>query len=42
MLLSVLFFVGRCCLLAVRSADPIVTQRARILLAGAVFGSGRW
>ena len=40
LLVSVLFFVGRCCVLAVRGGDPIVTQRARILLAGTVFGVG--
>ncbi len=40
MLVSVLFFVGRCCILAVRAADPIVAQRARILVAGTVFGVG--
>jgi len=40
MVVSALMFVGRCCVLAVRAGDPIVTQRARILLAGTVFGVG--
>ncbi len=34
-----LFFVGRCGVLAMRASDPLVAQRARILLAGALFGS---
>jgi len=33
-----LFFVGRCAVLAMRASDPLVAQRARILLAGALFG----
>ncbi len=33
-----LFFVGRCFVLAMRARDPLVAQRARILLAGALFG----
>jgi len=33
-----LFFVGRCGVLAMKTSDPLVAQRARILLAGALFG----
>ncbi len=33
-----LYFVGRCGVLALRTRDPLVAQRARILLAGALFG----
>jgi class 3 adenylate cyclase len=33
-----LFFVGRCGVLALRTRDALVAQRARILLAGALFG----
>ncbi len=33
-----LFFVGRCFVLAMRASDALVAQRARILLAGALFG----
>jgi class 3 adenylate cyclase len=38
LLLSMLCFVGRCCWLALRSRDPLIAQRARILLLGAVAG----
>jgi class 3 adenylate cyclase len=38
LLLAMLFFVGRCCVLAVGARDPLVTQRARIVLAGVLFG----
>ncbi len=33
-----LYFVGRCGLLAMRTEDPLVAQRARILLAGVLLG----
>ncbi len=33
-----LYFVGRCGRLAMKTSDPLVAQRARILLAGALFG----
>ncbi len=39
-LVSVLLFIVRSCVLAVRTRDPLVAQRARILLAAAVFGAG--
>ncbi|MEX2208468.1 MAG: adenylate/guanylate cyclase domain-containing protein [Myxococcota bacterium] len=38
LLAVMLFFVGRCGMLAMRARDPLVAQRARILLAGALFG----
>ncbi len=38
MLLAMLFFIGRCFVHAVRPRDPLVAQRARILLAGTFFG----
>ena len=38
LLLAMLFLVGRCCLLAVRARDPLVAQRARVVLAGVLFG----
>lgn len=38
MLATILLFVGRCAILALHTRDPLVAQRARILLAGAVFG----
>jgi hypothetical protein len=38
LLFSMLCFVGRCAWLALRSRDPLVAQRARILVAGTVFG----
>ncbi len=38
LLLAVLYFVARCAALALRRTDPLISQRARILLAGAVFG----
>ncbi len=38
LLAVMLFFVGRCGVLAMRARDPLVAQRARILLAGALFG----
>ena len=38
LLVAMLFLVGRCCVLAVRARDPLVTQRARIVLAGVLFG----
>jgi class 3 adenylate cyclase len=38
LLAAIGFFVLRCALLALRRADRLVAQRARILLAGAVFG----
>ena len=37
-LVAMLCFTGRCCGLAVRARDPLVAQRARILLAGTVGG----
>ena len=37
-LLSIVIFMGRCLQLALRSDDPLVAQRARILLAGSVIG----
>ena len=39
-LTAVLFFIVRSCLLAVRTHDPLVAQRARILLAAAIIGAG--
>jgi class 3 adenylate cyclase len=38
LLLSLLTFAGRCLYLAVRASDPVIAQRARILLAGAIAG----
>jgi class 3 adenylate cyclase len=38
LLLAILYFVVRCARLALRRSDRLVAQRARILLAGAVFG----
>ena len=38
LLLGMLFFVGRCCVLALGDRDPLVTQRARVLFAGVLFG----
>jgi len=38
LLAGTLYFVGRCGVLAMRTSDPLVAQRARILLAGALFG----
>lgn len=38
LLLSITFFVGRCIQLSLLAEDRLVAQRARILLAGAVFG----
>jgi class 3 adenylate cyclase len=38
LLAVMLFFIGRCSVLAMRTRDPLVAQRARILLAGALFG----
>lgn len=38
LLSSILFFVGRCVYLSFWSGDRVVAQRARILLAGTVFG----
>jgi class 3 adenylate cyclase len=38
MLVSILVFIGRCAFLALRSVDPLVVQRARILLAGSALG----
>ncbi len=37
-LLSIVVFIGRCLQLALHTQDPLVAQRARILLAGAVVG----
>ena len=37
-LVAMLCFTGRCCGLAFRARDPLVAQRARILLAGTVGG----
>jgi class 3 adenylate cyclase len=36
---ATLFFIARSCVLAFRTRDPLVAQRARILLAGALFGA---
>jgi class 3 adenylate cyclase len=38
LLVGMLFLVGRCCILALGTQDPLVTQRARIVLAGVLFG----
>jgi class 3 adenylate cyclase len=38
LLVAMVFFVGRCCVLALGTHDPLVTQRARIVLAGVLFG----
>jgi len=38
LLVGVVFFLGRCVWLAVDARDPLVAQRARILLAGVSFG----
>lgn len=38
LLASIVLIVGRCVHLALGSRDPLVTQRARILLAGSVLG----
>ncbi len=38
LLAAILFFIGRCIQLAVFARDPLVAQRARILLAGTLFG----
>ncbi len=38
LLAAMVFFVGRCGVLAMRASDPLAAQRARILLAGALFG----
>ncbi len=38
LLLAMLFFVGRCCVLAVGARDLLVAQRARIVLGGVLFG----
>jgi len=38
LLLAMLFLVGRCGVLAFGGYDPLVTQRARIVLAGVLFG----
>ncbi len=38
LLLAIVSFVGRCLLLALHARDPLVAQRARIVLAGVVFG----
>ena len=38
LLLAMLFFVGRCCVLALPSPDALVAQRSRIVLAGVLFG----
>jgi class 3 adenylate cyclase len=38
MLASTVFVIGRCCQLAFHGKDPLVAQRARILLGGAVVG----
>jgi class 3 adenylate cyclase len=38
LLVAIVLFVGRCLHLALRSDDPLITQRARILLAGALIG----
>ena len=39
-LATVLFFIARCGVLAIRTADPLVAQRARILLFAALVGGG--
>jgi class 3 adenylate cyclase len=38
LLLAILFFVARCAVIALHRGDALAAQRARILLAGAVFG----
>jgi len=38
LLVAMLFFVGRCCVLALRARDPLVAQRSRIVLVGVLFG----
>jgi class 3 adenylate cyclase len=38
LLLGILLIIGRCLHLALRARDPLVAQRARILLAGSVLG----
>lgn len=38
LLVVTLYFVGRCAALSMQSADPLVAQRARILLAGVLLG----
>ena len=38
LLVAIIFFLARCVLLAFDTRDPLVAQRARIVLAGAVFG----
>ncbi|MBI3784781.1 MAG: hypothetical protein HY270_15415 [Deltaproteobacteria bacterium] len=40
LLISMSVFIARCSYLAVNAGDPVVAQRARILLAGAVAGVG--
>jgi class 3 adenylate cyclase len=40
LLLTMTLFIARCCQLAVQSGDPLVAQRARILLAGGILGIG--
>jgi class 3 adenylate cyclase len=37
-LVSILLFVGRCLHMALRNDDPLIAQRARILLAGSLIG----
>jgi len=39
-LLAVVLFILRCCALSLRTGDPLVAQRARILLAAALVGAG--
>lgn len=39
LLVSLVFFLGRCALLAVRADDRLVRQRARVLLFGTAFGA---
>ncbi len=38
MFAATVFFIGRCAMPAIRTRDPLVAQRARILLGGAVVG----
>jgi class 3 adenylate cyclase len=38
MLAIILIFIARCAYLALRGTNPVVAQRARIVLAGSVFG----
>ena len=39
-LAAIVFFTARCGVLAVRTRDPLVAQRARILLVGLLIGAG--